>query len=83
MGRHALVDKQCKGCGTLMVGVACNRQYCDDCRRIRARDVSRRYYARRRSRADRRKGMTIKQIVREADTEGLSYGQYVAKYGLD
>lgn len=35
-----------------------------------------------RSPADRRKGMTLRQIVRQAAAEGLSYGQYCVRHGL-
>ncbi len=69
------IDKRCEICGCMMVGVHCNQKFCRGCQATRKRE-------RERSRADRRSGLTIRQIVRLAADEGLSYGQYVSKHGL-
>lgn len=97
MHKAKRVNKRCEVCNALMVGVHYKQRFCLACSAARKRDKVRNYYAAqraaekaadpppqrpRRAPADRRRGRTIRQIVRMATAEGLSYGQYVAKHGL-
>lgn len=66
------VDKTCTLCGAALKSVHYNAKYCTDCKRTlhNATKNPRRKGSAERSRADRRKGMTIKQICGEADAQG-------------
>lgn len=91
------MDKPCEICGGMMRRVRPNSRFCPACGAARKRENDRiraaaqraaekaaDYPRKRPSRtpADRRRGLTIRQIARLAAAEGLSYGQYVSKHGL-
>lgn len=80
-----------------MVGVHYKQRFCPACLAARKRESNRIHAAAqraaekaagrpqkrsRRTPADRRRSLTIRQIVRLAAAEGLTYGQYVAKHNL-
>jgi len=76
------MNKKCERCGLMMKNVHPQRKYCPEC----AEDVKRELYSkfnREKSKAkSRRKQSTIDiiEINKRARQEGLTYGQYVAKY---
>lgn len=78
------VDKTCVLCGAQMVRVHYNAKYCESCRRTMRNSTKARWaeITAGHSPADRRKGPTLRQIVRQAAAEGLSYGQYCVRHGL-
>lgn len=68
------------------------RKYCEECREMiretsaysrRSNDMAKYVYKKEieKSRA-KMKGMTISEVVKAANEEGLTYGKYVAKHGL-
>lgn len=63
----------CQVCGKLIPNAYTSRTYCDDCRK----KIRRRYDGK-----HLRLHKTIREIVIEAEKEGLTYGKYVAKYHL-
>lgn len=83
-------------CHCVFCGVAFStkhkRKYCDECRRkkyettyrIKGEEEAIKYAYQKRVEQMRakRNGPSIEEVVREANKEGLSYGQYVAKHGL-
>lgn len=68
------------------------RKYCEECRKMMAEisshirsEEERTKYAYEKYMAksrEKRAGMSISEIVNAAREEGLTYGQYVAKYGV-
>ena len=72
--------------------VSPNVKYCGKCRRkkyettyrIKGEEEAIKYAYQKRVEQMRakRNGPPIEEVVREANKEGLSYGQYVAKHGL-
>ena len=64
----------CKWCGNLFVSGSPHGDYCSNSCRKKAYKA----YAPKNT-----KKKTINEIVKEADALGMSYGQYVAKYGGD
>lgn len=66
------------------------RKYCDACRKVvnetkthvhgEEERIKYAYEKRRQESKAKRTGMSIDEIVKEAKKEGLTYGQYVAKY---
>lgn len=77
------MDKICVNCGNPMHGVGKARKYCAECRNLLRRESDRE-----RNRLKAMKDLlspsvkSIEQCVREADAQGLTYGQYVSR-GLD
>lgn len=73
----------CKICGKPVEVKSPNVKYCDECRRKGEEEAIKYAYQKRveQMRA-KRNGPSIEEVVREANKEGLSYGQYVAKHGL-
>lgn len=68
------------------------RKYCDKCRQMMAETSSHvrgeeerikyayeKYMTKSR---EKRTGMSISEVVKAAEKEGLTYGKYVAKYGV-
>lgn len=82
----------CKICGKPVEVKSPNVKYCDECRRkkyettYRIKDeeeaIKYAYQKRVEQMRAKRNGPSIEEVVREANKEGLSYGQYVAKHRL-
>lgn len=75
----------CKICGKPVEVKSPNVKYCDECRRKKYETTYRIKYAyqkRVEQMRAKRNGPSIEEVVREANKEGLSYGQYVARHGL-
>lgn len=75
MWRQNGTDKQCVICGKLLVNVAPGTKYCPECRETvykSAHDGDRKRRKQARSLAD---------AAKKAADVGMSYGQYIAKYG--
>ena len=67
MGRIRKVDQPCIKCGVMMHNVPRERAYCDECRKEATPGP---------------KKLTLTEIMREADKEGLQYASYCKKHGL-
>lgn len=74
MGGLRRVDKACKKCGVMMYQVLSKRLYCDKCRDTVPRNMSKM--------EEKPKKLTLSEIMREADKEGLQYASYCKKHGL-
>ena len=74
MGGLRRVDKACKKCGTMMYQVPSKRLYCDKCRDTVPRNMSKT--------EEKPKKLTLSEIMREADKEGLQYASYCKKHRL-
>lgn len=74
MGGLRRVDKACKKCGGMMHQVPSKRLYCDKCRDTVPRNMS--------TTEEKLKKLTLSEIMREADKEGLQYASYCKKHGL-
>ncbi len=66
----------CNRCGITWYGPKCGRLYCDECRKIIRNEASIRCKNKKKHKP------TFVEIVKMADTEGLSYGKYCLKYGI-
>ena len=66
----------CNRCGITWYGPKCGKLYCDECRKIIRNEASIR------CKNKKKRKPTFVEIVRMADTEGLSYGKYCLKYGI-
>lgn len=74
MGGLRRIDKPCKKCGVMMYQVPSRRTYCDKCRDTIPRNTAK---------IDRKSSkLTLQEIMREADKEGLQYASYCKKHGL-
>ena len=76
----------CIQCGNILPeGSSAWRKYCDACYRVRKREKERERWAERRALKDeaaaKKPAKTIAEVAREAQANGLSYGQYVARVG--
>lgn len=77
--------KQCKLCGAEFEAVGRNAKFCSECKKMKAREHSRKYYIKMHFGADiaekyeaaKKSQAPLKEIVRQADAAGMSYGQYV------
>lgn len=74
MGGLRRVDKACKKCGGMMYQVPSKRLYCDKCRGTVSRNMSKT--------EEKPKKLTLSEIMRETDKEGLQYASYCKKHGL-
>lgn len=74
MGGLRRVDKACKKCGAMMYQVPSKRLYCDKCRGTVPRNMSKT--------EEKPKKLTLSEIMREADKEGLQYASYCKKHEL-
>ena len=74
MGGLRRVDKACKKCGGMMYQVPSKRLYCNKCRNTVPRNMS--------TTEEKPKKLTLSEIMREADKEGLQYASYCKKHGL-
>lgn len=74
MGGLRRVDKACKKCGAMMYQVPSKRLYCDKCRDTVPRNMPKT--------EEKAKKLTLSEIMREADKEGLQYASYCKKHGL-
>ena len=87
---------KCYVCGKLILNAYGSRKYCDDCRKKIRRQYDSKHHdsskdeydavisnlkTKKEARRDR-PSMTIEEVVKETEKEGLTYGKYVAKYGL-
>ena len=81
----------CQVCGKLIPNAYTSRKYCDDCRKkIRRRYDGKYHKDHRRAyevvinelKTELEPDKIIREIVIEAEKEGLTYGKYVAKYHL-
>mgnify|MGYP006864383227 CR=1 FL=1 len=78
--------KHCIECGGELPETCSSwRKYCDSCYRERRRQKERERWAERRALKDeavaKKPAKTIAEVAREAQANGLSYGQYVARVG--
>lgn len=82
----------CKVCGEPFEARYSNTKYCEECRkkkvevasRIKSADERARYAYQKtieQMRANRN-GPSISEVVKAAKEEGITYGEYVKKYGL-
>lgn len=91
---YAFEEAECVICGKRFVKKKINHMCCsDECRKISERNTTKRYAnehkseiaERRKAKKKKEKNMTnaekIIEIDRKAKERGLSYGQYVARYG--
>ena len=76
------VNKKCSRCGLMMKNVHPQRKYCPECAKDVQREISKQINREKSKAKSRRKqSMTdIVEINKRARQEGLTYGQYVAKY---
>lgn len=83
-----LVNLRCRCCGTLLMQVNSNTQFCSECARTRKNKQaydSRRRIAEENVRKQHGTHNSMKDIIRianEAAKLGMSYGEYVRKKGL-
>ena len=57
-------------------------KYCPECRKLRAKEQQAAYYRRKGSKGKAVKKSALSEIAEKASAEGISYGKYVAKYGV-
>lgn len=77
--------KQCKLCGAEFEAVGHSAKFCTNCKKIKAREYNRKCYMKKHFGADaaesyeaaKKSQASLKEIVRQADAAGMSYGQYV------
>lgn len=75
MSTFKKIDKTCNRCGVMLYNVSPDRCYCDACREeLRMHPPKKE--------PDRTRKMTLTEIMREADKEGLQYASYCKKHGL-
>lgn len=77
MGSHKKVDKPCARCGEIMHNVYEGRKYCEFCRHgyvelAPTQQLHHPPYV----------GPTLREIMIEANKEGLQYAEYCKKHGL-
>lgn len=72
MGKVWKIDKPCVDCGVMMHDVYPGKRYCDKCRKERFLKKA----------EPKPKKITLQEIMREADKEGLQYASYCKKHGL-
>ena len=72
MGKVWKIDKPCVNCGVMMHDVYPGKRYCDKCRKERFLKKA----------ELKPKKLTLQEIMREADKEGLQYASYCKKHGL-
>lgn len=66
------IDKPCMDCGVMMYAVYPGQRYCEKCRKARFLKKD----------EPKPKKLTLQDIMREADKEGLQYASYCKKHGL-
>lgn len=66
--------KPCRKCGRMMHHVPASRKYCDCCRYG--------YPPEPEPEKKTKKGPSLREIMHEADKEGLQYASYCKKHGL-
>ena len=74
MGGLRNVDRPCKKCGAMMNQVPSTQMYCNNCRKRAPKHSD--------TVSESKKKMTLQDIMREADKEGLQYASYCKKHGL-
>lgn len=67
------VDKPCEQCGVMLHNIYSGQRYCEKCRKERFLKKEEKPKSER---------MTLRDIMREADKEGLQYASYCKKHGL-
>ena len=71
--------KKCRHCGKEFTAIVHNKNYCsEECKRVVAVAKAKS----KRKQPKKIKNLSIYEIVRRATAEGLTYGEYVAKYNL-
>lgn len=73
MGWPIKIDKACVKCGKPLLQVSPKRMYCEECNRKIDRHPKKK---------EEPKKLTLREIMREADKEGLQYASYCKKHGL-
>ena len=71
--------KSCFICGNSFIGIAQQKYCCKECAMMANKRSQQESQVRRRH---KKANADLVDIVRKAIEEGLTYGQYVAKYGL-
>lgn len=80
-------DKVCKRCGKFFVARGSTALFCDDCKHIAHVERCRKTNAaaRQRKKSERlnppKEILPVTEIAMKARAAGMTYGQYVAKYG--
>lgn len=83
-----VAKKICEKCGAEMYNLYCGKHYCDDCRKKQKSEYGKRYRESKKLEKEIEKvqeipkKMSLNEILASASKEHLSYGAYVAKYGL-
>ena len=75
----------CKLCGVSWYGPKCGKLYCDKCRKKVDAEKSGAYAKRKatKNRAkENKKHLSLLEIVRLADAEGMTYAKYCMKHGI-
>lgn len=70
------MDKPCADCGVMMYNVYPGQRYCDKCRKERFLKKEEPKHK------PEPKKLSLREIMREADKEGLQYASYCKKHGL-
>ena len=87
---HVLRDKPCDGCGQIMRQVDQLKQFCPACLQERRREQWRRINRERYRRVSEPDAgpplppgrLSVDDVARLAQLEGISYGQYSVRHGL-
>lgn len=77
-------ELSCQRCGITWYGPKCGMKYCKECRRIVNREKVARCNQKKRAEKESKDKTreAFLDIVRKADAEGLSYGNYCLKHGI-
>lgn len=76
-------SKECENCGKMFVPTNTRSLYCSEhCRKESKKLIKKQQRERAKMAAGTRNNATINQINAMALKEHISYGQYVAKYGI-
>ncbi len=67
------VDKPCEQCGVMLYNIYSGQRYCEKCRKERFL---------KKDEKTKPEKMTLREIMHEADKEGLQYASYCKKHGL-
>ena len=76
----------CQRCGITWYGPKCGVKYCEECRKVVARErnkKAREKYHIEKEKANKQTRLNaVREITKLADAEGLSYGHYCLKHGI-
>lgn len=76
MGEFKKIDRPCKRCGVMLYGVYPGTLYCEKCRA----EIHRKKEVPETDTVPKK--LTLRDVMREADKEGLQYASYCKKHGL-